>query len=184
MEQQPATGVLITRNFTTRIITIRHKPTLENQFELNKISKCSPIYEWILFYFLLPLTIAGPPVNRDWPRIPTADAEPPSPRAVPGQRQQHPARGMRRHGWGETRGGDGGGGGGGGGAWPWRRGGEEEGEGEGRRVEERVAELDLCMRATEDWASDGPVWLERQSESPFAFRANVGPKSGPVTSPT
>lgn len=47
-----------------------------------------------------------------------------------------------------------------------------------------VAELDLCMRATEDWASDGPVWLERQSESPFAFRANVGPKSGPVTSPT
>lgn len=181
MEQQPATGVLITRNFTTRIITIRHKPTLENQFELNKISKCSPIYEWILFYFLLPLTIAGPPVNRDWPRIPTADAEPPSPRAVPGQRQQHPARGMRRHGWGETRGGDGGGGGG---AWPWRRGGEEEGEGEGRRVEERVAELDLCMRATEDWASDGPVWLERQSESPFAFRANVGPKSGPVTSPT
>jgi hypothetical protein len=85
MEQQPATGVLITRNFTTRIITIRHKP----------------------------LTIAGPPVNRDWPRIPTADAEPPSPRAVPGQRQQHPARGMRRHGWGETRGGDGGGGGGG-----------------------------------------------------------------------
>ena len=155
MEQQPATGVLITRNFTTRIITIRHKPTLENQFELNKISKCSPIYEWILFYFLLPLTIAGPPVNRDWPRIPTADAEPPSPRAVPGQRQQHPARGMRRHGWGETRGG-----------------------------EERGAELDLCMRATEDWASDGPVWLERQSESPFAFRANVGPKSGPVTSPT
>lgn len=77
-------------------------------------------------------------------------------------------------GWGETRGGDEGGGGG---AWPWRRGGEG-GRGAPRGGEDGsgVAELDLCMRATEDWASDGPVWLDRQSESPFAFMANVGPK--------
>lgn len=73
-------------------------------------------------------------------------------------------------------------GGGGSVAMAARRGGGGGGRGAPRG--ERVAELDLCMRATEDWASDGPVWLERQSESPFAFRANVGPKSGPVTSPT
>lgn len=108
-------------------------------------------------------------MNRDWPRIPTrillaaCGAE-------PAGRSTRPAlvaaanssavvlaplggRVEEGEGWGETRGRDGGGGSV---AMAARREGRERCAA-WRRGWERVAQLDLCMCATEDWASDGPV---------------------------